>query len=53
MIALKQEYEATGGKFTEQDGPSEIEPGWWLTGPVPRKYPERNLNAGELSGGGL
>jgi 7,8-dihydropterin-6-yl-methyl-4-(beta-D-ribofuranosyl)aminobenzene 5'-phosphate synthase len=42
MIALKKEYEATGGKFIEHDGPAEIFPGAWLTGPVPRKYPERN-----------
>jgi 7,8-dihydropterin-6-yl-methyl-4-(beta-D-ribofuranosyl)aminobenzene 5'-phosphate synthase len=42
MIALEKEYEATGGKFIEHDGAAEIFPGAWLTGPVPRKYPERN-----------
>ena len=42
MIALKTEYEATGGKFIEHEGAAEIFPGAWLTGPVPRKYPERN-----------
>jgi 7,8-dihydropterin-6-yl-methyl-4-(beta-D-ribofuranosyl)aminobenzene 5'-phosphate synthase len=42
MIALKKEYEATGGKFIEHDEAGEIFPGAWLTGPVPRKYPERN-----------
>jgi len=42
MIALKKEYEATGGKFIEHEGAAEIFPGAWLTGPVPRKYPERN-----------
>ena len=42
MIALKKEYEATGGKFIEHDEAAEIFPGAWLTGPVPRKYPERN-----------
>jgi 7,8-dihydropterin-6-yl-methyl-4-(beta-D-ribofuranosyl)aminobenzene 5'-phosphate synthase len=42
MIALKKEYEATGGKFIEHDSATKIFPGWWLTGPVPRKYPERN-----------
>jgi 7,8-dihydropterin-6-yl-methyl-4-(beta-D-ribofuranosyl)aminobenzene 5'-phosphate synthase len=42
MIALKKEYEATGGKFIEHEEASEIFPGAWLTGPVPRKYPERN-----------
>jgi 7,8-dihydropterin-6-yl-methyl-4-(beta-D-ribofuranosyl)aminobenzene 5'-phosphate synthase len=42
MIALKKEYEATGGKFIEHDEAAEIFPGARLTGPVPRKYPERN-----------
>ena len=42
MIALMKEYEATGGKFIEHDEAAEIFPGAWLTGPVPRKYPERN-----------
>jgi 7,8-dihydropterin-6-yl-methyl-4-(beta-D-ribofuranosyl)aminobenzene 5'-phosphate synthase len=46
MISLKQEYEATGGKFMEHDEGAEIFPGAWLTGPVPRKYPERNWSAG-------
>ena len=42
MVAMRKEYEATGGRFVEHDGPSEIFPGAWLSGPVPRKYPERN-----------
>ncbi len=42
MIAIKKEYEATGGKFIEHDHAEEIFPGGWLTGPVPRIYPERN-----------
>ncbi len=42
MVALRKEYEATGGKVVEHDGPAEIFPGVWLTGPVPRPYPERN-----------
>jgi 7,8-dihydropterin-6-yl-methyl-4-(beta-D-ribofuranosyl)aminobenzene 5'-phosphate synthase len=42
MIAIRKEYEATGGKFIEHDGPAVIFPGAWLTGPIPRKYPERN-----------
>ncbi len=45
MIALKKEYEATGGKFIEEDAAAEIFPGAWLSGPVPRKYPERNWSA--------
>lgn len=42
MIDLKRDYESTGGRFIEYDKPVEIAPGIWLTGPVPRKYPERN-----------
>jgi 7,8-dihydropterin-6-yl-methyl-4-(beta-D-ribofuranosyl)aminobenzene 5'-phosphate synthase len=42
MIAIRKEYEATGGKFIEHPDGAEIFPGAWLTGPVPRKYPERN-----------
>ena len=45
MVALKKEYEATGGKFIELDKASEIFPAAWLTGPVPRKYPERNWSS--------
>lgn len=42
MIATKQEYEALGGKFIEHAEAAEIFPGAWLTGPVPRVFPERN-----------
>jgi len=42
MLALRKEYEATGGKFVEHDAPAELFPGAWITGPVPRPYPERN-----------
>lgn len=42
MIAIRKEYEATGGKFIEHSDAAEIFPGAWLSGPVPRKYPERN-----------
>jgi 7,8-dihydropterin-6-yl-methyl-4-(beta-D-ribofuranosyl)aminobenzene 5'-phosphate synthase len=41
-LLLKPEYEKTGGVFITHDGPAELYPGVWLTGPVPRKYPERN-----------
>ena len=41
-LLLKPAYEAAGGKFVSVDKPTEIHPGIWLTGPVPRKYPERN-----------
>jgi len=42
MIALRQVYEATGGKFVEHSEWAELFPGGWLTGPVPRKYSEQN-----------
>jgi 7,8-dihydropterin-6-yl-methyl-4-(beta-D-ribofuranosyl)aminobenzene 5'-phosphate synthase len=42
MIATGADYRAVGGRFVEYDKPVELYPGVWLTGPVPRKYPERN-----------
>ena len=46
MIAMKAEYQATGGKFIEHSKPDEIFPGVWLTGPIPRAYPEKNYPGG-------
>ena len=48
MIATRKEYEATGGTFVEHDQAVELFPGAWLTGPVPRPFPERNWS---VSGG--
>jgi 7,8-dihydropterin-6-yl-methyl-4-(beta-D-ribofuranosyl)aminobenzene 5'-phosphate synthase len=42
MIAIKPDYEQTGGTFVVHDRPVQLYPGVWLTGPVPRKYPEHN-----------
>ncbi len=42
MILLKPQYEATGGAFIVHSRPVQLYPGVWLTGPVPRKYPEHN-----------
>ena len=42
MIRVKSEYEQTGGSFVVHAKPVELQPGVWLTGPVPRKHPERN-----------
>src|SRR5215475_6750690 len=50
MIAIRKEYEATGGKFVEHENWSEIFPGAWLSGPVPRKFPEHNYG---LPGGAV
>src|SRR5581483_7756249 len=41
-LASRAPYEATGGRFVEVGEPTEVIPGAWLTGPVPRKHPERN-----------
>ena len=42
MIKVKPAYEAAGGVFIEHHQPVELYPGVWLTGPVPRVFPERN-----------
>jgi 7,8-dihydropterin-6-yl-methyl-4-(beta-D-ribofuranosyl)aminobenzene 5'-phosphate synthase len=41
-LMLKSDYEKSGGIFIVHDGPAQLYPGVWLTGLVPRKYPERN-----------
>ena len=41
-LKLRQEYESRGGRFVEHDQPAELFPGVWITGPVPRKYQEKN-----------
>jgi 7,8-dihydropterin-6-yl-methyl-4-(beta-D-ribofuranosyl)aminobenzene 5'-phosphate synthase len=43
---IKAEYLATGGVFVIHDKPTELYPGVWLTGPVPRPNTERNWNPG-------
>jgi 7,8-dihydropterin-6-yl-methyl-4-(beta-D-ribofuranosyl)aminobenzene 5'-phosphate synthase len=42
MIAVRAAVQAGGGAFLEHDGPVQLFPGVWLTGPIPRRYPERN-----------
>ncbi len=54
MVRIKSEYEKTGGTFVVHTQPVQLYPGVWLTGPVPRKYPERNwsgVRQGEDPGG--
>ncbi|MGP0068599.1 MAG: MBL fold metallo-hydrolase [Isosphaeraceae bacterium] len=41
-LAAKKEFEAMGGWFVIVERPTELYPGAWLTGPVPRTHPERN-----------
>jgi len=42
MIAIRKEYEATGGRFIVHSSGAELISGAWLTGPVPRVYSEHN-----------
>lgn len=42
LLPFRKAYEAIGGVFVEHDGPAQLGPAVWLTGPVPRQYPERN-----------
>jgi 7,8-dihydropterin-6-yl-methyl-4-(beta-D-ribofuranosyl)aminobenzene 5'-phosphate synthase len=55
MISTKAIYEASGGIFVEHEGPVELFPGVWLTGPVPRPYNEHNRSLQRLikTAGGL
>lgn len=42
MARVRQGFEATGGSVVEVTEPQRLQPGVWLTGPVPRIHPERN-----------
>jgi len=46
MIAIRKDYEASGAKCIEHAEAFDIFPGAWVTGPVPRKYPERTWSPG-------
>lgn len=46
MISAKRAYESAGGTFIEYSQARELFPGVWLTGPVPRQYPEKNWSPG-------
>ena len=41
-LSIRTEYEKLGGKWVEHDKPTELQPGVWLTGPVPRPNDEHN-----------
>src|SRR5215831_8454714 len=43
---MKKDFESTGGVFIVHEKPEELFPGVWLTGPVPRPYPEKNYPDG-------
>lgn len=42
MILIRPEFEKTGGRFVVVTRPTELYPGIWLSGGIPRKYPEHN-----------
>ncbi|MET3107495.1 7,8-dihydropterin-6-yl-methyl-4-(beta-D-ribofuranosyl)aminobenzene 5'-phosphate synthase [Oxalobacteraceae bacterium GrIS 2.11] len=42
MLAIRKEYEASGGVFIIHREAQQIFPAVWLTGPVKRRYDERN-----------
>ena len=46
MAEIRRDYEALGGSFVEYAEPKELLAGAWLTGPVPRPYPEKNWSPG-------
>lgn len=46
MTEIRRDYEALGGEFIESAEPRELFAGAWLTGPVPRPYPEKNWSPG-------
>jgi|SRR5579871_2499186 len=50
MQTVRTQYESTGGKIVTYDTVAELFPGVWLTGPVPRVYPERNFTIGPRTG---
>lgn len=39
-------YEAAGGRFITHESATELFPGVWLTGPIVRRFPERNWPGG-------
>jgi 7,8-dihydropterin-6-yl-methyl-4-(beta-D-ribofuranosyl)aminobenzene 5'-phosphate synthase len=49
MIAIRKAFEATGGRFIQHDHIEEIFPGVWVTGPVPRVFPEHNWSTSPMS----
>ncbi len=46
LAPKKAEYEALGGMFVVHDVPSQLMPGVWFTGPVPRPNDETNWQPG-------
>lgn len=43
LLVARPAFEAAGGVFKIHAQPVELYPGVWFSGPVPRKFPERNF----------
>jgi 7,8-dihydropterin-6-yl-methyl-4-(beta-D-ribofuranosyl)aminobenzene 5'-phosphate synthase len=43
---IRAQYIATGGAFIVHDRPTQLWPGVWFTGPIPRPNPEKNWSPG-------
>ena len=51
LLFIRPQFEAAGGVFRIHGQPVELYPGVWFSGPVPRRYPERNFpRDGRLEG---
>ncbi len=48
LLPLRAAYEASGGTFVQHSRPTEVIPGVWFSGPIPRPYQERNWSKGLL-----
>ncbi len=48
LTPLKAEYERLGGRFILHEGATQLAPGVWFTGPVPRNNSETNWSTGGL-----
>ena len=46
MLGIRRRMEATGAKFLVYDQPTEITPGVWVSGPIPRVHDEKNYPVG-------
>ena len=47
LLPMKAGYEASGASFVVHDKPTELLPGVWFTGPVPRPHPEKYYPVGD------
>jgi len=48
LLPLRAAYEASGASFVQHSRPTELLPGVWFSGPIPRPHQERNWTKGLL-----